>query len=137
VALVATTVALSSPGLAAAADGALAPALPALTSPTYLAAGAAAIITGLLLVLHLYRKRPYILHWTAGWTCLTASLAIDASWRSASTLGALAAGGSQFVMVAGALCFVAAADAYRRGRGRAGRAPDWFWRSAAGSCCRR
>ena len=92
-----------------------------LTSPTYLAAGAAAIITGLLLLLHLYRKRPYILHWTAGWTCLTTALAIDASWRSGSTLGALAAGGSQFLMVASALCFVAAADAYRQ-RTRARRA---------------
>jgi len=118
VALGAVMVALSGAGLDAA-DATVTPALP--TSPTYLAAGAAAIITGLLLLLHLYRKRPYILHWTAGWTCLTASLAVDASWRSPSNLGALAAGGSQFLMVAGALCFVAAADAYRQ-RTRARRA---------------
>jgi diguanylate cyclase (GGDEF)-like protein len=105
-----------------------------MTSPTHLAAGAAAIITGLLLLLHLYRKRPYILHWTAGWTCLTASLAIDASWRGPSKLGAIAAGGSQFLMVAGALCFVAAADAYRqRSRTRHARAAlvlalgTWFF----------
>jgi diguanylate cyclase (GGDEF)-like protein len=108
------TVAVSALGLDEAVDFSLAPALPEMTSPTYLAAGAAAIITGLLLLLHLYRKRPYILHWTAGWTCLTASLAIDASWRSPTRLGAIALGGSQLLMVAGALCFVAAADAYRQ-----------------------
>lgn len=34
---------------------------------TDLAAGAAAIITGLLLLLYLYRRRVYILWWTAGW----------------------------------------------------------------------
>ena len=94
-----------------------------MTSPTYLAAGAAAIITGLLLLLHLYRKRPYILHWTAGWTCLTASLAIDASWRSPPGWGRFASGGSQFLMVASACASSPRPMPTVNGRGNAGRAP--------------
>ncbi|HEU4891807.1 MAG TPA: GGDEF domain-containing protein [Vicinamibacterales bacterium] len=79
-----------------------------------LASGAAAIITCLLLLLHLYRRSPYILYWTAGWACLALSLGLDSSGRGAGTFNALRAAGSQFLMVAVGLCFLTAANAYRR-----------------------
>jgi diguanylate cyclase (GGDEF)-like protein len=79
-----------------------------------LASGAAALITCLLLLLHLYRRSSYILYWTAGWACLALSLALDSSGRAAGTFNALRAAGSQFLMVAVGLCFLAAANAYRR-----------------------
>jgi diguanylate cyclase (GGDEF)-like protein len=79
-----------------------------------LASGAAAIITCLLLLLHLYRRSSYILYWTAGWACLALSLAIDPSGDVAGTFNALRAAGSQFLMVAVGLCFITAASAYRR-----------------------
>ena len=79
-----------------------------------LASGAAAIITCLLLLLHLYRRSSYILYWTAGWACLALSLGLDSSGRGAATFNALRAAGSQFLMVAVGLCFLTAANAYRR-----------------------
>ena len=79
-----------------------------------LASGAAAIITCLLLLLHLYRRSSYILYWTAGWACLALSLGLDSSGRDAGTFNALRAAGSQFLMVAVGLCFLTAANAYRR-----------------------
>jgi diguanylate cyclase (GGDEF)-like protein len=79
-----------------------------------LASGAAAIITCLLLLLHLYRRSSYILYWTAGWACLALSLGLDSSGRGAGTFNALRAAGSQFLMVAVGLCFLTAANAYRR-----------------------
>jgi diguanylate cyclase (GGDEF)-like protein len=83
-------------------------------SPTHLASGGAAIITCLLLMLYLYRRSPYIPRWTAGWACLAISLGIDPSGRTADTFGALTAAGSQFLKVGVGLCFLAAANAYRR-----------------------
>ena len=94
-------------------NAALPGAIPLLTTPAHLAAGAAAIITGVLLLLHVYRRRPYILRWTVGWACLTASLAIDTGATGGEPMDALAAGASQFLVVATALCFIAAASAYR------------------------
>jgi diguanylate cyclase (GGDEF)-like protein len=78
-----------------------------------LASGAAAIITCLLLLLHLYRRSSYTLYWTAGWACLALSLGLDSSGRGAGTFNALRAAGSQFLMVAVGLCFLTAAHAYR------------------------
>ena len=78
------------------------------------ASGAAALITCLLLLLHLYRRRAYILYWTAGWACLALSLGLDSSGRGAGTFNALRVAGSQFLMVAVGLCFLTAARAYRR-----------------------
>ena len=79
-----------------------------------LASGAAAIVTCLLLLLHLYRRSSYILYWTAGWACLALSLGLDSSGRGAGTFNALRAAGSQFLMVAVGLCFLTAANVYRR-----------------------
>jgi diguanylate cyclase (GGDEF)-like protein len=79
-----------------------------------LATGAAAIITCLLLLLHLYRRSSYILYWAAGWACLALSLGLESSGRGAGTFNALRAAGSQFLMVAVGLCFLTAVNAYRR-----------------------
>ena len=106
------TLAAASVRLDAAADAAA--ALPAMASPARLAAGAAAIITCLVLLLYLYRKSLYILHWTAGWACLTVSLALDPGGRDPAGVTALTAAASQFLTVAGGLCFVTAANSYRR-----------------------
>jgi diguanylate cyclase (GGDEF)-like protein len=80
----------------------------------HLASGGAAIITCLLLMLHLYRRSPYLPHWTAGWACLAMSFGIDPSGHTEGAFNALTAAGSQFLVVAAGLCFVTAANAYRR-----------------------
>lgn len=83
-------------------------------SPAHLASGGAAIITCLLLMLHLYRRSAYLPHWTAGWACLAVSLGIDPSGRASGTLGGLTAAAAEFLMVSAGLCFVTAAGAYGR-----------------------
>ena len=100
-------------------------------SPAHLASGVAAIITCLLLMLHLYRRSAYLPHWTAGWACLAVSLGIDPSGRTSGTLGVLTAAAAEFLMVAAGLCFVTAAGAYRRGSGIP-RVPAWFALPLAG-----
>ena len=101
--------------LAAAPDDALDASIAlAAPSPAYLAAGAAAIITGLLLLLYLYRRRAYILCWTAGWGALMASLACAGRGSGPTKWAAFLFGAAQFLSLASALMFVAAADAYRQ-----------------------
>jgi len=86
-----------------------------ITAPqaTRLASGAAAIITGLLLLLFLYRRRPYILLWTGGWGSLALSLALGGRDAATTKSGALAFGAAQFLGLISAMLFVAAADAYQ------------------------
>ena len=105
--------AASSARLAASTD-ALPQAVPSMMSPTHLASGGAAIITGLLLLLNLFRRSPYIPAVDRGWACLALSFGIDPSGQSEGAFNALTAAGSQFLMVAAGLCFVTAANAYRR-----------------------
>src|SRR4051812_4592362 len=101
-------------GLLAAAPDAVLDARLDLAAPRtpYLAAGAAAIITGLLLLLYLYRRRAYILYWTGGWGSLAASLACVGACQAATNPGAFLLGMEQFLSLTGALMFVVAADAY-------------------------
>jgi diguanylate cyclase (GGDEF)-like protein len=80
---------------------------------TYLAAGAASIITGLLLLLHLYRRRTYILWWTAGWGSLAASLACAGLGAVPTKWGAFLLGAAQLLALVSATLFFAAAGAYR------------------------
>ena len=79
---------------------------------TYLASGAAVIITCLLLLLYLYRRQAYILWWTAGWGALAASLACQARGTAPTPWGAFLFGAAQFLALISALLFTAAADAY-------------------------
>jgi diguanylate cyclase (GGDEF)-like protein len=80
---------------------------------TYLAAGAALIITCLLLLLFLYRRRPYLVFWTAGWGSLAASLACVTRASAPTRWGAFMFGAAQLLALASALLFIAAADAYQ------------------------
>src|SRR5215217_7306231 len=114
VVLISSTIPQRQALLAAAPDAVLdaqvdlaAPRMP------YLAAGAAAIIAGLLLLLYLYRRRAYILYWTGGWASLAASLACAGASSRAANPGAFLLGVEQFLSLGGALLFVVAADAYR------------------------
>ena len=79
-----------------------------------LAGGAAVIIIGLLALLYIYRRREYILYWIGGWACVALSMfAVDRSYDRA--LAAWTAyGASQFLSICHALCFVAAAESFRR-----------------------
>jgi len=109
--------AVFAPGdvLAAAPDGTLDTQIDlAASRTTYLGSGAAAIITGLLLLLYLYRHRAYILCWTAGWGSLAISLACAVHGAAPTRWGAFWFGAAQFLSLGSALMFVAAADAYRQ-----------------------
>ena len=86
--------------------------LNAIPQPTTLAAGVAGIITGLLLLLFMYRRRLYILYWTGGWACLAASMAAMGRSHAPTQLGAFIFGTAQFLALVSSLLFVVAADAY-------------------------
>jgi diguanylate cyclase (GGDEF)-like protein len=80
---------------------------------TYLASGAAGIITGLLLLLYVYRRRAYILWWTAGWGSLAVSLACTGRGAMPTHWGAFLFGAAQLLALVSALLFAVAADAYQ------------------------
>src|SRR4029078_2950635 len=68
----------------------------------------------LLLLLYLYRRKPYLLWWIWGWCALSAAFFMTAqSWRSPE-IEAMAFGVAQFLRMVAGLTFVIAADAYRR-----------------------
>jgi hypothetical protein len=71
---------------------------------TYLASGAAAIITCLLLLLYSYRRRAYILWWTAGWGSLAASLSCMGRGAAPTQWGAFMFGAAQLLALAPAPC---------------------------------
>jgi diguanylate cyclase (GGDEF)-like protein len=79
----------------------------------YLAAGAAVIITGLLSLLYLYRRRAYILWWTAGWSSLAASLACFGRSAAPTTWGVFLLGAAQLLALVSAAFFFAGANAYQ------------------------
>src|SRR5215218_7486900 len=82
------------------------------TLPRNFAGGTAAIITALLLLLYLYRRRPYILYWVGGWAYLTGSLFIAAKTYANPKVGALAYGASQLFAISSSVLFLIGADAY-------------------------
>ena len=85
-----------------------------LVNPRLLASAETLVIATLLLLLYLYRRKPYILWWIWGWCALSAAFFLAAqSWRSVK-LEAMAFGGAQFLRILAGLTFVIAADAYRR-----------------------
>ncbi len=81
--------------------------------PQLLSGVAAIIITGLLLLLYVHRRRLYILYWMAGWLILAAASLFVAFPYPLPSLGYVAYGVSQFLGVIGGLAFVLSADAYR------------------------
>jgi diguanylate cyclase (GGDEF)-like protein len=86
------------------------------------AASGALVVTGLLLLLFIYRRRLYILFWTGGWLLVSASMFLAARPLTASNqITAMSYGVSQFLGILSALFFVISADAYpARPRGRRG-----------------
>ncbi|HEY7501933.1 MAG TPA: GGDEF domain-containing protein [Vicinamibacterales bacterium] len=83
-----------------------------IVNPWQLAGKGALVVTGVLLLLFVYRRRLYILFWTAGWFLVSASLFL--SGRSATTAASdlLTFGVAQFLGILSALFFVISADAY-------------------------
>jgi diguanylate cyclase (GGDEF)-like protein len=69
------------------------------------------IVTGLLLLLFVYRRRLYILFWTAGWFLISSSMFL-AGREIADQYASLSYGISQFLGLLSALFFVISADAY-------------------------
>ncbi len=81
--------------------------------PRVLAGWAAFVISGLLLLVFLYRRRLFILLWTVGWAVTGLSMLLASREYAPDTLGWLVYGLSQFLGIVSALLFVLSADAYR------------------------
>ena len=81
--------------------------------PRALAGGAALVISGLLLLVFLYRRRLFILLWTGGWAVTGLSMLLASREYAPEALGWLVYGLSQFLGIVAALMFVLSADAYR------------------------
>jgi diguanylate cyclase (GGDEF)-like protein len=89
-------------------------AAPTLVNPRLLASAETLVVGTLLLLLYLYRRKPYIVWWIWGWCALSAAFFLAAqSWRN-PRLGDMAFGVAQFLRIVAGLTFVIAADAYRR-----------------------
>jgi diguanylate cyclase (GGDEF)-like protein len=69
------------------------------------------VVTGLLLLLFVYRRRLYILFWTAGWLLISASMFL-AGREISDQYALLTYGISQFLGLLSGLFFVISADAY-------------------------
>ena len=81
--------------------------------PRALAGWAALVISGLLLLVFLYRRRLFIMLWTLGWGVTGLSMLLASRAYATETLGWLVYGLSQFLGIVSALLFVLSADAYR------------------------
>ncbi len=81
--------------------------------PRLLAAIAALIVTGLLLLLYVHRRRLYIVYWMAGWMIAAAANFLAAFTYPTVLLGYFSYGLSQFLGIISALVFVLSAEAYR------------------------
>jgi diguanylate cyclase (GGDEF)-like protein len=88
---------------------------PAMVSigPRAIAGWAALVISGLLLLVFLYRRRLFILLWTVGWAVTGVSMLLASREYAPDVLGWLIYGLSQFLGIVAALLFVLSADAYR------------------------
>ena len=88
------------------------PELEMQVNPWRVAGQGALVVTGVLLMLFIYRRRLYILFWTAGWFLLSASMFLVGSEFLNPTAGVFKYGVSQFLAILSALFFVLSADAY-------------------------
>ena len=86
----------------------------ALINPRLMLAVETAVIATLLLLLYIYRRRPYILWWMWGWFAMSAAAAFTAEPLQNLRLNAMAFGAAQFLRIIAGLLFVVATDAYRR-----------------------
>ncbi len=81
-------------------------------NPWRIAGQGALVVTGLLLLLFVYRRRLYILFWTAGWFLFSASMFLTGREFPTTDAQLLSYGVSQFLSILSALFFVLSADAY-------------------------
>jgi diguanylate cyclase (GGDEF)-like protein len=90
--------------------------------PHAFAGSTAILVAGLLLLLYFYRRKRYILYWSAGWmltagSMLIASVAtgklVSSAEQASKKIPNLMFGLSQFIGIVAALVFVVSADAYR------------------------
>jgi diguanylate cyclase (GGDEF)-like protein len=81
-------------------------------NPWSVAGQGALVVTGVLLLLFIYRRRLYILFWTAGWLLLAASMFLAGRPFEPPKAQLLSYGVSQFLAILSALFFVLSADAY-------------------------
>jgi diguanylate cyclase (GGDEF)-like protein len=81
-------------------------------NPWRVAGQGALVVTGVLLLLFLYRRRLYILFWTVGWFLVSASMFFAGRPFENQLAGPLTYGLSQFLSILSALFFVISADAY-------------------------
>jgi diguanylate cyclase (GGDEF)-like protein len=81
--------------------------------PRVLAGWAAIVISGLLLLVFLYRRRFFIVLWTIGWALTGLSMLLASREYAPEALRWLVYGLSQFLGIVSALLFVLSADAYR------------------------
>jgi diguanylate cyclase (GGDEF)-like protein len=82
-------------------------------NPWRAAGQGALVVTGVLLLLFVYRRRLYILFWTAGWFLVSASMFLAGRpFEMTHRASLLTYGVSQFLGILSALFFVLSADAY-------------------------
>src|SRR3954470_3703239 len=81
--------------------------------PRALAGWAALVISGLMLLVFIYRRGEFIALWTTGWAVTGLSLLLASGEYRPPMLGWMLYGVSQFLGVIAALIFVISADAYR------------------------
>ena len=81
-------------------------------NPRILAGAGALVVTGLLLLLFVYRRRVYIAFWIGGWVLVAASLLLAGGQYATPSAQSLSYGVSQLLGILSALLFVASADAY-------------------------
>src|SRR5262245_41273133 len=81
-------------------------------NPWRVAGQGALVVTGVLLLLFLYRRRLYILFWTLGWFLVSASMFLAGGPFENERVFLLSYGVAQFLGILSALFFVISADAY-------------------------
>lgn len=85
-----------------------------IASPAGAAALGAGVLTCLFLLLFVYRRRVYILHWTASWALMAVSLLLTARAYDDRPLARVMLGLSQLLAVAASLLLVLSADTRAR-----------------------
>jgi diguanylate cyclase (GGDEF)-like protein len=71
-------------------------------------------LAALLLLLSVYRRRPYILQWAAAWLFLAVTLFLVSREPTSPLVARLLAGVAQFLFVCSSLLFVVSADHFRQ-----------------------
>jgi diguanylate cyclase (GGDEF)-like protein len=101
------------PGEALAVQGLTGPAPRSVEWP-WLGAIGGLVVSALLLLLYVYRRKTYILQWSGSWLLLAASRFLAIADFANEQVEASATGAAQFLAIASALVFVVSADSFRQ-----------------------